>query len=71
LLLLTIGFGSKCTFFTNQKEIVENRRQNFYQLEVCQQNWLRMGFEPMPALTSDVLWNRGPGNPWKQEGFRP
>jgi len=28
----------------------------FYQLSVCQQKWLRTGFEPIPASTRDVLW---------------
>jgi len=27
------------------------------------QPWLRMGFEPMPAPTRDVLWHRGRSNP--------
>jgi len=26
------------------------------QLGACQQKWLRMGFELMPAPTKDVLW---------------
>jgi len=35
--------------------------------------WLRMGFDPMPASTTtrDVFWNRGPGNAWTQDDFRP
>jgi len=24
--------------------------------------WLRMGFEPMPTLSRDMLWNRDRGN---------
>jgi len=38
--------------------LFENRRRDVISLK-----WLRMGFEPMPAPTRDVLWYRGRGNP--------
>jgi len=40
--------------------MIEKRRQNvvlsFYQPGICQQKWLRMGFEHMLAPTRDVIW---------------
>jgi len=42
-----------------------------HQRRVCQQKWLRMGFEIMPAPTREVNWNRGRDNPEKQDVFKP
>jgi len=42
---------------------------NFHIIQVCQQKWLRMGFEPIRAPTRDVLWHRGRGNHWESVYF--
>jgi len=34
----------------------EDKIHKLFQPGVCQQKWLQMGFEPMPAPTRDVLW---------------
>jgi len=45
---------------------IENRRQNvlsFYHFGICQQKWMRVGFESIPTLTRNVLWNRSRSYP--------
>jgi len=49
----------------------KTERHMLYQLEVCQQKWLRMGFKPTPAPARDVPWNWGRGNPWTQDDRKP
>jgi len=47
------------------------RKQKQNVIRLCQQKWLRVGFELMPTPTRNVLGNWGRDNRLTQDGFRP